>query len=199
VRRSQKRPAKRQIRRYSAESARTRHTLGKRLLSTGSLGEKLLALGDGLSTEANTLLRVEDGTLPHERLDTTGTAIYLVEGDLVDDLGAVLSKFRTACQLSPSALSQQENGHNLLPQGLDLLNLLGQKLGEALLQGLGQNKRSIDAQWIMSGRIWHDSGEAHLGLGGVASRREGISGEGGLEGSPQSRGAQAHSSNHGCY
>lgn len=65
-------------------------TLGKRLLSAGGLGEELLALGDGLATEANALLSVEDGTLPHEALDTTGTAIYLVEGDLVDDLGTVL-------------------------------------------------------------------------------------------------------------
>lgn len=66
-------------------------TLRKRLLAAGRLGEKLLALGDGLATESDTLLGVEDGTLPDEGLDTTGTAIDLVEGDLVNNLGAVLT------------------------------------------------------------------------------------------------------------
>lgn len=65
-------------------------TFGEGLLATGSLGEDLLALRDGLSTESDTLLGVEDGTLPDERLDATGTAIDLVEGDLVDNLGTVL-------------------------------------------------------------------------------------------------------------
>ena len=35
-------------------------TLGKGLLATGSLGENILALGDGLAAETDTLLRVED-------------------------------------------------------------------------------------------------------------------------------------------
>lgn len=65
-------------------------TFRERLLATGSLREDLLALRDGLSTESDTLLGVENGTLPDEGLDTTGTAIDLVEGDLVDDLGTVL-------------------------------------------------------------------------------------------------------------
>lgn len=65
-------------------------TLRKGLLATGSLGEELLALGDGLSTETDALLGVEDGTLPDEALDATGTAIYLVKSDLVDDLGSML-------------------------------------------------------------------------------------------------------------
>ena len=38
-------------------------TLGKRLLAAGGLGEQLLALGDGLAAETDTLLRVEDGAL----------------------------------------------------------------------------------------------------------------------------------------
>jgi hypothetical protein len=45
----------------------------------------------GLAAEADTLLRVEDGALPDERLDATGTAVDLVESDLADDLVAVLS------------------------------------------------------------------------------------------------------------
>jgi hypothetical protein len=35
-------------------------TLGQRLGATGSLGEKLLALRNGLAAEADTLLRVEN-------------------------------------------------------------------------------------------------------------------------------------------
>ena len=38
-------------------------TLRKRLLAAGGLGEQLLALGDGLAAEADTLLRVENGAL----------------------------------------------------------------------------------------------------------------------------------------
>ena len=66
-------------------------TFGERLATAGGLGKKLLAFGDSLATEADAFLSVEDGTLPNEALDTTGTAIHLVEGDLVDDLGAVLA------------------------------------------------------------------------------------------------------------
>lgn len=44
----------------------------------------------GLSTETDTLLRVKDGSLPDERLDTTGSSVDLVKGDLSDDLGSVL-------------------------------------------------------------------------------------------------------------
>jgi len=65
-------------------------TLRKRLLAAGSLGKKLLALGNCLATEADTLLGVEDRALPDKSLDTTGTTINLVEGDLVDDLGTML-------------------------------------------------------------------------------------------------------------
>jgi hypothetical protein len=45
----------------------------------------------GLAAESDTLLRVENGTLPDERLDATGTTVDLVEGNLADDLVAVLS------------------------------------------------------------------------------------------------------------
>jgi len=65
-------------------------TFGKRLLATRGLGEKLLALGDGLATKTNTLLGVEDRTLPDEGLDTSRTTIDLIESDLVDNLGAML-------------------------------------------------------------------------------------------------------------
>lgn len=65
-------------------------TLGEGLLATRGLGEDLLALGDGLATETDTLLGVEHGTFPDQALDTTGTTVDLVESDLVNDLGAVL-------------------------------------------------------------------------------------------------------------
>lgn len=87
--------------------------LRKRLVAAGSLGEKLLALGDGLATETDTLLGVEDGALPDERLDATGTTVDLVEGDLANDLVTVL-----------------------LLEGLDLLDLLREAGSEGLLEGL---------------------------------------------------------------
>jgi hypothetical protein len=61
------------------------------LLATWSLWEKLLAFWDGLASETDTLLGVENGTLPDERLDTTGTTVDLVESDLTNNLVAVLS------------------------------------------------------------------------------------------------------------
>lgn len=67
-------------------SMEEKHTFGKRLVTTGSLGKKLLALGNGLAPEADTLLRIKDGTLPDERLDASGTTVDLVQGDLVDNL-----------------------------------------------------------------------------------------------------------------
>lgn len=73
-----------------ASQEKPEETLGEGLLAAGSLGEELLTFGNGLATETDTLLSIEDGTLPHEALDATGTAIYLVEGDLVDDLGTML-------------------------------------------------------------------------------------------------------------
>lgn len=65
-------------------------TFGQGLLAARGLGKKLLALRNGLATEADTLLRVENGTLPDEGLNATGTTVDLVKGDLVDDLRAML-------------------------------------------------------------------------------------------------------------
>jgi hypothetical protein len=62
------------------------YTFGQRLLSTGGFGEKLLAFWDRLSSESDTLLGIEDGPLPDERLDSTRTTVDLVEGDLSDNL-----------------------------------------------------------------------------------------------------------------
>jgi hypothetical protein len=95
-------------------------TLGQRLRATGGLGKELLAFGDGLAAETDALLGVEDGTLPDEGLDTTGTTVDLVQGDLADDLVTVL-----------------------FPQLLDLLNLLGQRGGEGLFEGLLMGFNSV--------------------------------------------------------
>jgi hypothetical protein len=88
-------------------------TLRKGFLTTGALGELLLEIRNSLTTEADTLLRVEDGTLPDKGLDTTLTTVDLVKEDLTNDGVAVL-----------------------LSQLLDLLDLLGEKLSETLLKGL---------------------------------------------------------------
>jgi hypothetical protein len=115
------------LRRDLTGEEKPEETLRKGLLATGSLGEELLALGDGLSTETDALFGVEDGTLPDEALDATSAAIYLVKSDLVDNLGSML-----------------------LAKSLDLLNLLWQQLGEALLQGLQEK------EWLMNDvRIAH--------------------------------------------
>lgn len=73
---------------------RLKRTFRQRLVAAGSLGEELLALRNGLATEADTLLRVENGTLPDERLDATSATVNLVQSDLVDDLGAMLPIIR---------------------------------------------------------------------------------------------------------
>lgn len=65
-------------------------TFREGFFTTRSLGEELLALRDGLSTEANTLFRVEDGTFPDQRLDASSTTIDLVKGDLANDLVAIV-------------------------------------------------------------------------------------------------------------
>ena len=124
-------------------------TLRKRLLATGSSGEKRLSLRNGLATESDTLLRVEDGTLPDEGLDASGTAIDLVESDLVNDLGTVLPVKRINVSIAVSLQGQQSfnatwpatsvEARDLLSEGLDLLNLLREELGESLLESL-ENK-----------------------------------------------------------
>lgn len=96
VKSSQKRPAKRK--RTSQQSfvsqtnrGRSKLTFGERLLATRGLREQLLAFRDGLATESDTFVGVENGALPDKRLDATGTTIDLVKSDLVDDLGAMLT------------------------------------------------------------------------------------------------------------
>ena len=88
-------------------------TLGERLLSAGGVGKLLLEVGDGQTSESDALLGVEDGTLPDETLDTSHTTVSLVEDDLAND-GVTL----------------------LLSELLDLLDVLGDELGESLLKTL---------------------------------------------------------------
>jgi hypothetical protein len=67
------------------------YTFWQGLISTWSLRKKLLTFWDCLSSEPDALLRVQNGTLPDKRFDTSCTAIYLIKGYLADDLGAVVS------------------------------------------------------------------------------------------------------------
>lgn len=106
-------------------------SLGKGLGSTRSSGQLLLALGDGLASESDTLLGVKDGSFPNEalvvsgsyksskrgkvaHLDTSHTTVGLVDGDLTERLVAVSGS-----------------------DGLYILNLLRDKLGQSVLEGLG--------------------------------------------------------------
>jgi hypothetical protein len=65
-------------------------TFRQRLLAARSLGKDLLAFGDGLAAETDSLLRVEHGTFPDQALDTAGTTVNLIKSDLINDLGAML-------------------------------------------------------------------------------------------------------------
>jgi hypothetical protein len=60
------------------------------LLTTRSFGKQLLTFWNCLAAESNALLRVKNRSFPDQRLDATGSAIDLVEGDLADDLAAVV-------------------------------------------------------------------------------------------------------------
>jgi hypothetical protein len=64
--------------------------LGERLTTFLGSGEDLLALGDGLSTETDTFLSIEDGTFPDETLDTTHTTVSLVNGDFTKDMRTIV-------------------------------------------------------------------------------------------------------------
>ena len=45
-------------------------------------GEKLLALGDSLSTESNSFLGVQNGSFPDHGLDSSHTSIGHIDGDV---------------------------------------------------------------------------------------------------------------------
>lgn len=66
------------------------NTFWKGLLAAWGLRKGRLALWDGQASETDTLLGVEDGSFPDKGLDTTGTTIHLVKGNLADDLVAVV-------------------------------------------------------------------------------------------------------------
>lgn len=86
--------------------------------TTRSSGKLLLALGDGQATESDTLVGVENGTLPDKALDTSHTTVSHVDGDIAEGLGAV-------------------GGTG----SLDVFNLLGDELSHAVLEGLGVGSR----------------------------------------------------------
>lgn len=71
-------------------------TFRKRLLSAWSFGKKLLAFWNRLASEPDTLLGIEYRTLPHQTLDAASTTVYLIEGHLIDDFGAMFSVSSTS-------------------------------------------------------------------------------------------------------
>ena len=85
----------------------------------------------------------ERAYLPHEGLDATGTTVDLVESDLTNDLGAVLSVKGKRVLISMLSCGPRRSGSvHILSQLLDLLELLGQLRGEGLLEGLASKTRS---------------------------------------------------------
>jgi hypothetical protein len=171
-------------------------TLGKRLLAAGGLGEKLLDLGDGLAAEADTLLRVEDGTLPDEGLDATGTAIDLVEGDLVDDLGTVLPVVQTVVsRRAPSATGVRCTDFRRALICSTFSGIWSAKVSlrvwmRALVWDIPRGQLMAIVRWL----------SAHLGLRRVASRsvesRSPASKGRSSEGSPQGRVAKTTDGSH---
>lgn len=95
-------------------------SLGEGLSTAGGSRELLLALRDGESSESDTLIGIEDGSLPNETLDSSHTTVGLVDGDLTERLGSMGST-----------------------GGLDVLDLLGDDLSETLLQGLSTSSRGV--------------------------------------------------------
>jgi hypothetical protein len=106
-------------------------TFRKRLLTTGGLGKKLLALGDSEATETDTLLRIEDGALPDKALYTTGTTVGLVESKLANDRAAVF-----------------------LSELLDFLELTREFVGKGVLERLGLAGR-VAAQAIEGSGLYN--------------------------------------------
>jgi len=97
--------------------------------------------------------------LPDKGLDATGTTIDLVEGDLADDLVAVLPVMQCQWPLISecgAAVADAAGGAgNVLAELLDLLDLTGQLGGEGLLQGLQLTLLAMnpDSRILLSARI----------------------------------------------
>lgn len=107
-----------------------------------------------LSTEADTLFGVEDRALrnlvvvqqkvidstdfPDKRLDSTSTAINLIQSDLADDLAAILSIPGESAFIASEDAG--DGGCIILSELLNLLNLTRKFVCESVLQGL-RNRR----------------------------------------------------------
>jgi AAA15 family ATPase/GTPase len=86
---------------------------GQGFLTTISSGQFLLALGDGLATETDTLFSIKNRAFPDKTLDTTHTTISHVNGNLTEDIATMLGL-----------------------ESLNLLLLLRDEFSETLLQRL---------------------------------------------------------------
>lgn len=65
------------------------HGLGKHFSASGALGELLLAILDGAAVETDTLVGVEDGTLPDHSSEATHTTQGVLDLDLTNNLVAI--------------------------------------------------------------------------------------------------------------
>ena len=150
-------------------------SLRERLGSTWSGGKLSLALGDGESSESDTLVGVEDGAFPDEAL---GSDQFEGRGESMR-VRAIASNAARTQQIdhrthldTPHTTVSLVDGHLAealvsvgSSDGLDVLNLLGDELGHSVLEGLDV------------GSIGAGKGPAERGtnLGLVKSRTEHIS------------------------
>lgn len=95
----------------------------------------MLACNQGFAPKELPLCDWTRTYLPDEGLDTTGTTVGLVEGNLTNDLGTVLPAIISLSE-KISLVGRNWGRVDILAELLDLLDLGGQAVGESLLQGL---------------------------------------------------------------
>uniref|UniRef100_A0A2M4C5E3 Putative secreted protein n=1 Tax=Anopheles marajoara TaxID=58244 RepID=A0A2M4C5E3_9DIPT len=72
------------LRWHIASNQQPEQTLRQRFLTTWSLREHLLTLGDGQAAEANTLIGIQHGRFANQTLDATHTTVHHVDGNFAD-------------------------------------------------------------------------------------------------------------------
>lgn len=100
------------------------HGLGKHLSASLALGEDLLAVLDGAAVETDTLVGIEDGTLPNHGLEATHTTEGVFDLDLANGLAAVSLDLLEKLTLS---------GNDLLEGSLQV------RLGGGIAAGAGKS------------------------------------------------------------
>lgn len=95
-------------------------------------GKKIIVSGLFLARQGSRIATY----LPNEGLDATGTTVDLVEGDLTNNLVAVVPVIASVMIMVFGGGNVGVRAVDVLAELLDLLNLGGQAIGEGLLQGL---------------------------------------------------------------